>query len=90
MQTELRAWTVQDSMELYNIGGWGKDFFSVNDAGNVEVTCYTLVAVAALVRVFVPLLAPSLMTYAVLVSAMAWSTGFAMYVCRYWPILSRK
>lgn len=59
-------------------------------AGNVEVTCYTLVAVAALVRVFVPLLAPSLMTYAVLVSAMAWSTGFAMYVCRYWPILSRK
>ena len=38
MQNELRAWTVKDSAELYNIGGWGRDFFSINDAGNVEVT----------------------------------------------------
>lgn len=38
MQTELRAWTVQDSTELYNIRGWGRDFFSVNEAGDVEVT----------------------------------------------------
>ncbi len=38
MQTELRAWTVQDSSELYNIGGWGRDFFSINESGNVEVT----------------------------------------------------
>jgi arginine decarboxylase len=38
LQTELRAWTVQDSTELYNIRGWGRDFFSVNEAGNVEVT----------------------------------------------------
>ncbi len=38
MQTELRAWTIQDSSELYNIGGWGRDFFSINEAGNVQVT----------------------------------------------------
>ena len=38
MQTDLRAWTIQDSSELYNIGGWGRDFFSINEAGNVEVT----------------------------------------------------
>jgi arginine decarboxylase len=37
-QTELRAWTVKDSLELYNVTGWGRDFFSVNEAGNVEVT----------------------------------------------------
>ena len=37
MQTDLRAWTVKDSIELYNVNGWGRDFFSINDAGNVEV-----------------------------------------------------
>ena len=38
MQTDLRAWTVKDSIELYNVNGWGRDFFSINAAGNVEVT----------------------------------------------------
>jgi arginine decarboxylase len=38
LQTELRAWTIQDSAELYNIAGWGRDFFSINESGNVEVT----------------------------------------------------
>ncbi len=38
MQTELRAWTVKDSIELYNVNGWGRGFFSINDLGNVEVT----------------------------------------------------
>jgi arginine decarboxylase len=38
LQTELRAWTVKDSLELYNVHGWGRDFFSINDAGHVEVT----------------------------------------------------
>jgi arginine decarboxylase len=35
---ELRAWTVKDSLELYNVNGWGRDFFTINDAGHVEVT----------------------------------------------------
>jgi arginine decarboxylase len=38
VQTELRAWTIKDSIDLYNIHGWGRDFFSVNEAGHVEVT----------------------------------------------------
>ena len=38
MQTELRAWTIKDSLELYNVNGWGRDFFSINEAGNVTVT----------------------------------------------------
>jgi len=38
VQTELRAWTVKDSLELYNVTGWGRDFFSINEAGNVTVT----------------------------------------------------
>ncbi|HET6898834.1 MAG TPA: biosynthetic arginine decarboxylase [Vicinamibacteria bacterium] len=38
MQTELRAWTIKDSLELYNVSGWGKDFFSINEAGHVQVT----------------------------------------------------
>jgi arginine decarboxylase len=37
-KTELRAWTVKDSIELYNVTGWGRDFFTINDAGHVEVT----------------------------------------------------
>lgn len=38
MQTELRAWTVKDSLELYNVAGWGRDFFTINEAGHIEVT----------------------------------------------------
>ncbi len=29
---------MKDSLELYNVGGWGRDFFSINEAGNVAVT----------------------------------------------------
>jgi arginine decarboxylase len=38
LQTELRAWTVKDAIELYNVHGWGRDFFSISEAGHVEVT----------------------------------------------------
>ena len=38
MATELRAWTIKDSLELYNVNGWGRDFFTINEAGHVEVT----------------------------------------------------
>ncbi len=38
LQTDLRAWTVKDSLELYNVNGWGRPFFSINEAGHVEVT----------------------------------------------------
>jgi arginine decarboxylase len=38
LHTELRAWTIKDSTELYNVNGWGRGFFSINEAGNLEVT----------------------------------------------------
>jgi arginine decarboxylase len=38
LQTELRAWTIKDSTELYNVNGWGRDFFRINEAGNIEVS----------------------------------------------------
>jgi arginine decarboxylase len=38
LQTELRAWTIKDAVELYNVNGWGRDFFGINEAGHVEVT----------------------------------------------------
>ncbi len=34
----MRAWTVKDSAELYNIQNWGADYFRVNDQGHIEVT----------------------------------------------------
>jgi arginine decarboxylase len=33
----MRAWTIRDSLELYNVPNWGRGFFSVNEAGHVEV-----------------------------------------------------
>jgi arginine decarboxylase len=35
---DIRGWTVKDSIELYNVHGWGRDFFTINEAGHVEVT----------------------------------------------------
>ncbi len=58
-------------------------------AGRSEVACYLLIIAAAVVRVFLPLLMPSLMIHALLISAVLWSAGFALYTVRYWPILSR-
>jgi uncharacterized protein involved in response to NO len=54
-----------------------------------EVACYALVLGAAVVRVFVPLAAPSATLAAVGVSAALWSAGFALYAVRYWPVLTR-
>ncbi|MDX9923904.1 MAG: biosynthetic arginine decarboxylase [Ignavibacteriaceae bacterium] len=34
----MRKWRIEDSAELYNINGWGINFFSINEKGNVEVT----------------------------------------------------
>ena len=35
---DMRKWRVEDSAELYNINGWGVDYFSINEKGNVTVT----------------------------------------------------
>jgi arginine decarboxylase len=33
----MRKWRVEDSAELYNINGWGVNYFSINERGNVIV-----------------------------------------------------
>lgn len=34
----MRKWRIDDSAELYNIRGWGRNYFDINDKGNVTVT----------------------------------------------------
>jgi len=34
----MRKWRIEDSEELYNIQGWGVNYFSVNEKGNIIVT----------------------------------------------------
>ncbi len=34
----MRKWRIEDSAELYNITGWGVNYFSINEKGNVFVT----------------------------------------------------
>ncbi len=34
----MRRWRIEDSSELYNIQGWGRQYFSINEKGNVAVT----------------------------------------------------
>lgn len=33
----MRKWKIEDSLDLYNIRGWGEKYFSVNDKGNMTV-----------------------------------------------------
>ena len=34
----MRKWRIEDSEELYNIKGWGVNYFGINDRGHVYVT----------------------------------------------------
>jgi len=54
-----------------------------------DVACYVLVALAAFVRVFLPLAAPTLLMEAILVSGVLWSAGFGLYAVTYWNVLTR-
>ncbi len=33
----MRKWQIEDSAELYNINGWGVNFFSINEQGHIQV-----------------------------------------------------
>jgi len=35
---KMRKWRIEDSAELYNINGWGVNYFSINEKGHVVVT----------------------------------------------------
>ncbi len=34
----MRKWRIEDSEELYNIPGWGRKYFSINEKGNIAVS----------------------------------------------------
>jgi len=55
-----------------------------------EVACYILVALAAAIRVFGGMGIPGAYTATVVVSGACWSTAFALYAIRYWPVLTRS
>lgn len=54
-----------------------------------DVACYVLVLSAAAVRVLLPVAVPALLREAVLVSAILWAGGFALYAVAYWNVLTR-
>jgi len=58
-------------------------------AGGAEIAMYSLVQAAALVRVFGPVFAPRSYTATVVLSALLWSSAFALYAIRYAPLLAR-
>jgi arginine decarboxylase len=33
----MRAWTIRDSVELYQVPQWGRGFFGVDEDGNLRV-----------------------------------------------------
>jgi uncharacterized protein involved in response to NO len=58
-------------------------------ADRFEVACYLLVVLAAAIRVFGGMLLPGSYQATVVASGICWSAAFALYVFRYWPVLSR-
>jgi len=58
-------------------------------AGRGEIACYALVGIAAFVRVFCPMLAPSHYVAAVVVSGLCWAAAFGTYAFLYAPVLVR-
>jgi uncharacterized protein involved in response to NO len=58
-------------------------------ADRYEVTCFLLIQVAALVRVFGGMVSPSLYLPSIQVSGVLWAAAFGLYAVRYWPVLSR-
>ncbi len=58
-------------------------------ADRFEVACYLLVLLSAIVRVLGPMAAPEAYLATVMLSAGAWTAGWALYAIRYWPVLTR-
>lgn len=58
-------------------------------ASPLEVAAYSLVMLAAVLRVLVPLVAPQYLVSSVIVAAGAWALAFAMYLALYTPWLLR-
>jgi uncharacterized protein involved in response to NO len=58
-------------------------------ADRYDVTCYALVQLAALVRVFGGMTLPESYRATVVLSGLCWAGAFALYAIRYWPVLTR-
>ena len=58
-------------------------------AGWAEISAFTLLQLAAVVRVVATLLAPGTYRQAVLASGTLWTLAFAAFLVRYWAILTR-
>jgi uncharacterized protein involved in response to NO len=54
-----------------------------------ETASYVLVHLAAVARVFLPLLDAELQLTSIVVSGMLWSIAFALFTITFWPILTR-
>ncbi|MDH3350903.1 MAG: NnrS family protein, partial [Gammaproteobacteria bacterium] len=58
-------------------------------AGWAEISAFALLQVAAIVRVVASSFASGVYREAMIVSAMLWTMAFAVFLYRYWPILTR-
>jgi uncharacterized protein involved in response to NO len=58
-------------------------------ADGVEVSCYVLVMLAAVIRVFGGMSWPDRYPSSVVVSGVCWSAAFAIHAVRYWPVLTQ-
>jgi len=58
-------------------------------ADGVELTIFSLIQVAAAVRVFAGITSPSLYMLSIELSAVLWSAAFSLFAVRYWPVLTR-
>ncbi len=59
-------------------------------ADRFDTSCYVMVSTAAAIRVFGGMWLPDAYLATVLVSGACWSAAFALFVIRYWPVLSRS
>jgi uncharacterized protein involved in response to NO len=50
---------------------------------------YVLVQLAAVARVFGPLVAGSAYIATIVTAAVLWASAFGLYTVRYWPVLTR-
>ncbi len=57
--------------------------------GGAEVACYSLVQLAAIVRVLLPIVVPGWYMAAVIDSGLLWSLAFLLFAVTFWPILTR-
>ncbi len=58
-------------------------------ADRYELTCFLLIQMAAVVRVFGGMVSSSLYLPSVQASGVLWAAAFGLYAVRYWPVLSR-